>query len=138
MNEKGFSIVELIAVVAIMLILSGTALIAVTKNINNAKEKTYKNFEDNLKGAATNYLTHHTELSAISNLKLYADDLINEGYLTPLRDPGNSGANCYNSNEAKDSYIVVTGKRDTSNSYNLTYTYKICLICSNYKSIGCN
>ena len=66
MNKKGFSLVELLAVIAIMGILSGICILAVTRYISNSKKKTYKNFEENLRGAAVNYLSSHTELSTVS------------------------------------------------------------------------
>lgn len=137
MNNKGFTMVELLAVIALLAILSGTALLAVTRYVSSAQKKTYKNYEANLKGGAVNYLTAHTELSAIENLKIYADDLIKEGYIEKLTDPIDNGKTCNNSNRSKDSYIIVTGKRDTPTSYNLTFTYKVCLICDSYKSSGC-
>ncbi len=137
MNNKGFTMVELLAVIALLSIISGTAILAVTRYVSNAQKKTYKNYESNLKGGAVNYLTAHTELATSTNLKIYANDLLKEGYIDTLTDPINKGKTCNNNNKSKDSYIIVTGKRETPTSYNLTFTYKVCLICDSYKSKGC-
>ena len=141
MNNKGFTMVELLAVVALICVLSGTALLAVTRYVSSAQKKTYKNYESNLKGGAVNYLTTHTELASLSTQKIYATDLIQEGYLEDIEDPVKKGMKCNTSDKTKDSYIIVEAKRknedDNNFDYNLTFTYKVCLICDSYKSSGC-
>lgn len=131
MNNKGFSLVELLAVIAIMGILSGMTILAVDKYTSNAKRKTYKNFEDNLKGAAMNYLSSHTELATVSGGQtLNYDTLVKEQFLVVLKDPSNQSKEC------SMSYVKVTGKRE-NDSYNISFDYKVCLICPGYKSVGC-
>ncbi len=132
MNKKGFSLVELLAVIAIMGILSGICILAVTRYISNSKKKTYKNFEENLRGAAVNYLSSHTELSTVSGgVTLTYSTLVEGQYLEELKDPGNQSKKC------DASYVKVTGTRDSATSYNISFTYKVCLICPSYKSPGC-
>lgn len=141
MNNKGFSMVELLAVIALICVLSGSALLAVTRYTKNAQKKTYKNYEANLKGAAVNYLTTHSELSSIPNQKIYANDLINEGFLETLEDPVKRGRKCNTTDKTKDSYIIVRAERnnnsETDFDYNLAFTYKVCLKCDSYQTKGC-
>lgn len=133
MNNKGFTMVELIAVVALIAILSGVTISAVTRQMEKSKRKTYKTHEENLKRATTNYLSTHTELANSSSLIIKAQDLINEGFLEDLNDPVNKDETCNSK-----SYVIVTAKYDTAESYNINYdSNKICLICNSYKSPGC-
>jgi len=135
MNSKGFTMVELIAVVAIITILSGVTIGAVTRQMEKAKRKTYKTHETNLKRATNNFLSKHTELASGSTLRVSAQDLIKEGFLDDMGDPVNKGETCN-----RDSYVEVTGSYDNSldeHAYNINFDFKICLICKSYKSAGC-
>lgn len=132
MNNKGFTLVEIIAAIAILSILSGTAVLAVTKYTNKAKKEAYKNYEANLKSAATNYLTTHPEFAFDESLTLSAKTLIEEGLLESMTDPINKDSSC-NTN----SYVTILGTYDNDNSYNLTYNYKVCLKCASYTSPAC-
>ena len=132
-NNKGFSLVEVIAVIAILGILSGITIMAVTRLTTSSKKKTYKNFEDNLKKASNNYLIGHNELAEEENLKLDAQTLIDEGFLEAMTDPVNKKGNCN-----KDSYVIITGKRENATDYNISYSYNVCLICPSYTSPKCD
>lgn len=132
-NSKGFTLVEVLAVIAILGILSGITISAVTRLVTSSKKKTYKNFEDNLKKASNNYLIRHNELAEEQNLKLDAQTLIDEGFLENLTDPVNKKEDCN-----KKSYVIVTGKRENDSDYNINYTYDICLMCPSYHSPKCD
>lgn len=127
-NNKAFTLVEMIAVVALISILSGTAIMSVSNIVNKSKKKTYQNFEKNLKVAATNYIGKHPELVATSSQKLSATKLIDEGYLETMVDPANKSSNCN-----KNSYVTVYQKR-ANGAFNIEMSYKICLVCSSYKT----
>lgn len=131
-NNRGFSLVEVIAVIAILGILSGITITAVTRLTTSSRKKTYKNFEDNLKKATNNYLVSHNELAEEENLKLDAQTLIDEGFLEAMVDPIDKKENCN-----KDSYVIVTGKRENNTDYNISYSYDICLVCPSYTSSKC-
>lgn len=129
MNNKAFTMVELLAVVALIGILSGTAVMAVGGYINKAKQKTYENFESNMVTAAKSYLTTHTEIATIGNSTYTSDVLINEGYLEEMTDPVNKSKKCTGT-------VTANGVRE-ANAFNITFTYKACITCSNYKTAGC-
>lgn len=127
-NNKAFTLVEMIAVVALISILSGTAIMSVSNIVNKSKKKTYQNFEKNLKVAATNYIGNHPELVATGSQTLQATQLIDEGYLETMVDPANKSSNC---NE--NSSVTVYQKR-ANGAFNIEMSYKICLVCSSYKT----
>lgn len=55
MNNKGFTLVELIAIVVLLALVMGIGAISVTKIINNAKEKDYQLLVENIKSAVELY-----------------------------------------------------------------------------------
>ena len=161
LNKKGLTLVELMAVIAILGILSGFAIMAVTGYKQKTVNKVYTNFEKQLKEGAINYLTTNTD--KIPNEKdyytIYANELLDNNYLDELVDPVENSKKCTNSEETKDSYIKVFNNQDikndtqemqinedengnmtinTSNISNLDLKYTICLKCSKYQSKGCS
>ena len=54
-NNKGFTLVELIATLVILSLVMGIGAVSVTKIINNSKEKDYKLLLENIKNAAEEY-----------------------------------------------------------------------------------
>ncbi len=84
MNNKGFSMVELLATVAILGILSGLAITAVSRILDKAHEEYYKSEEKNLILAAqTYYNANKTELPKIIGKKSEKTikELKSSGYL---------------------------------------------------------
>lgn len=124
--------VELLAVIIIMGILSTIVVASVTHFLTDSKEKTYKELESNMEVAAQNYfLEHNSEIpTSDKKVKIYLKDLIQEQYSKEIHDPDNQGNTC----NKNTSYVEATN----SNTTNLDLTYKVCLVCSKYKSSGCN
>lgn len=149
MNKKGFTLVELMAVIAIIGILSGIAVGAVSKYQIKARNDTYKNYEDNLKSATKNYLLYNTsEIPASGTYTtVNSDDLIQGNYLDDMVDPVNNKKKC-------SAIIIVTTNSDTktnpdsdtntdnsnitsSNTTNIDLDYEVCLSCEGYTTKGC-
>ncbi|MBP3800377.1 MAG: prepilin-type N-terminal cleavage/methylation domain-containing protein, partial [Bacilli bacterium] len=57
LNKKGITLVELMAAIAIVGILSGIAIMSVTKYQEKTRKDVYKNHETNLKDGVINYFT---------------------------------------------------------------------------------
>ena len=70
MNNKGFTLVEIIAVIAILGILSGIGIMAATKYIDNSRQKVLSSMKESMYNATENMLT---------NPPTY-DELIKVGY----------------------------------------------------------
>lgn len=153
-TNKGFTLVELIAVIAIIGILSGIAVGAVSKYQIKARNETYKNYEDNLNSATKNYLLYNTgEIPGEGLSKdINSDNLIQENYLDEMVDPVNNKKKCRATVKVTNKPPVkVTNKPpdnddnsdddnskiQSSNTTNIDLDFKVCLVCENYKSKGC-
>ena len=134
MNKKGFTLIELMASIALLGVLVTIAVVSFSKYLVKTRDTIYKDYEESLKGATTNYLLDHTGLLPAINdtngSKIIANTLINEGYLESIKDPKNKSLYCND-----NSYVIVTRKNDVD--FNMNLEYYICLVCSKYKSSSC-
>ena len=134
MNKKGFTMIELMAAITLLGIMLTLAVVSVSKYLNKARNTAYKDYEKTLEGAATNYFLDHTgllpEINDASGTKVLATTLINEDYLENMKDPTNKSFNCNN-----NSYVIVTRKNNVG--FNMDLEYRVCLVCSKYKSSIC-
>lgn len=133
-NKKGFTMVELLAVITIIGILSSVAVAGVTQYLNKAKKQDFAVLEKNMKTALDNYFIEHSgDVPAIGGSKqITAQTLMNAGYLDKFDDPDKNGTNC----NLASSYAKVT-RAGASSDFNMTLNYKICVVCSRRKSEGC-
>ena len=121
--KKGFTLVELLAVIMVLAIIMGIAVVVVNNVVESGKKSVY------LRGATENYFINHmSEMPLIgSSKKIEYKTLLEAKETETLKDP--RGGNC------DASYVLATRKPDIGN--NIDIDYKICLICTNYKSSGC-
>ena len=61
-------------------------------------------------------------------------DMFNYFTILSLKINGINKEEC----DYKNSYVETSAKFDTTESFNVTYTYKVCLVCPNFKSSTCN
>ena len=125
-NNKGFSIVELLAVIVIIGILASIGIIAATKYLNNASEKSYNTMMQSMQSATVNYREGRMPLSD-NGCMITSEKLQEANLLETMRDPDIS-----NDETGDDVYcrgdIYVKMKTGTSNQLN-TYLYKVVLTC---------
>lgn len=135
MNNKGLTLIELLAVIVIIGVLSGIAINAITKSITSGHKKGYKNLEQNLRTAAKDYYTVHTDILVPGGdfHMIDAAELHDAGFLDNLNDPIDKKICDYD-----NSYVRTRASYKDDNSYNLTYEYVVCLRCSNYESPTCS
>ena len=153
LNKKGFTLVELLAVVAILGILSGFAIMAVTSYKEKTRRKLYENYEKQMKDSTVNYINAHPDLvpAAGGNINILTDDLISSSFLDPMNDPLDSTLKCsgyikvknisnISSNNSYDpsSGYDENGNIINSNTTNIDLTYKVCLQCKQYNSKTCS
>lgn len=141
-NKDGFTMIELLAVITIIGILSAVAVSSVTQYQEKAKKQDFEMLEKTLKTAADNYLIDHSgEIPSLNNSKvLTASTLLNEGYLSSLKDPDKNGSTC----QLTTSKVTITRKKNNNTSkygdeeeFNADLDYKVCIICSKRKSKTC-
>ncbi len=117
MKQKGFTLVELIAVVAILGLIALVVYPAVGSVIKNAREETYKDQVDVIIKAAKEWsIKNATKLSDDGSIySLKVDTLTDEGYITndEVKDPRDSSKNLEG--------VVEIKYNSATKSYEYTY-----------------
>lgn len=122
MKNKGFTLIELIIVIALVGLISSLAVVSYNGIMESSKEKVFTSYEEKMISATTLYLTDN--LLPYNN-RVLLSDLINNNEIDYFKNPTND-SNCI-----ENSYIEVIINDDD-------YTYSPCLICPNYQSKTCN
>ena len=123
-NNKGFSMVELLAVIVILGILATISIAAIQGIISRAKVKYYKTQENNMVNATRSYLEANKENYPKINgamSYIYLNNLMDNKFIDQVKDYQKK--NCDN----KVSYVQVF-------KYNDDYMYTAYLKCPNYES----
>lgn len=121
MNNKGLTLVELIAVIVIIAILALIIYPQVTKQLSSMKNDTNIIEESSIKEAAKEYLADHVgnELTFTNNKEnVTLETLINDGYLEGSIKNSKTGKNM----DLINSKVVITR---TGSLPNYKYTYQI-------------
>ena len=127
MNRKGFTLVELLAVIVIIGLLSSIAIIAYNSFIDNARDRVYKTYENTMKAEAEMYLIDNPGMVPSVNGQRRIE--IEQLEIDPIQNPDNSNDLCLNS------YVLIKRGANVGINYNLTYD--VCLKCNEYKSAVC-
>lgn len=136
MNKKGFTIVELLAVIAIIGILSTVAVFSYNGIIEKSRRDALKDNEKSMKAAAEDLLVHCASSLTSPNycvsvpdrgesVTINLDTLITGKFINKIVDPSNVSNYCTGD-------VTVTNKSGTT-----TLEYKVCLRCGHYKSSDC-
>ena len=145
-NQKGFTLVEIVAVFTILAIIFGIAVFSIFGYLNKGRTSAYdiaeKSLESSASAAFGDCITG-TENEFCSKYELpkdkydfqlvYLDELIEEEYIEPIKDPEDSSKYC----DMEKSYVYITNRADMETSKNYDLQYKICLVCGDYQSDYC-
>lgn len=131
MNKHGFTLVELLATIVIIGILSTVAVVGTTKYLEYTRNKTYDSYVETLENATKNYLEDNTsEIPEVGSTKVItATTLYDAGYLENIMDPNKKSVSCitYRTQNMPVS-SKVTVKR-ISNENNIDLEYSVWLYC---------
>ena len=118
--KRGFTLIELMAVITILAILSLIIVPIIDKNIKKSKEQMYKIQIENIRLAGMNYYSDNINLKPKNNetTEISLMSLISEDYIGEVKNP--------KTNQAYTENIVV---RVTN--INGKYTYLVCPLESN-------
>ena len=130
MNKKGFTLIEILAVIIIIGIVAIISIPTVSQYIKSAENTTYKSYENSMKEATKNRITKclvDNDSSCVLPEKIdekrivYLSELIDNGFLDEMKSPETKEL-C----EIDVSYVEVkkTGLSD--------YDYVACLYCGDY------
>lgn len=138
MNKRGFTLVELLASIVILGILSTVAVISYRNSISNAEMTVFETYEKSLRSAADEYYMNILKSSNIEEIKkvpknnttstLKISTLINNGYIDYIANPITPEDKC------TDTSIYVTRHDEGSN---ISFEYQVCLLCDDYISEDC-
>jgi len=122
MNNKAFSLIELLIVIVLLALISSIGVISYNSIIDNSKKQVYKSYENTMKSSSEMYfIDNPNEIPLIGNTKIIS---LNELDIEPIVNPDNPNDFCLNSK------VIVTRSDNTDN--NLSLNYKVCLICNDY------
>ena len=119
LNKKGFTLIEILATVAIMGILSGVAIMGVTRYIEKTQREAYEMMQKTVYDAAASYFQKNPSSNSVDT-----QTLLSEGYLETLQDPSNKNETCSGDVEITKTLGLATALD--------SYTYTVKLQCKKY------
>lgn len=128
-NRKGFTLIEILAVIVIIGLLSGIAVGGSTIYIEKTRQKAYDAMEHTLYDSAQNYIIEKGVLVPESTgLTIDSSRLIEYGYIKELQDPASKDDNrqCTGS-------VNVQRRKNTGSKLD-EYTYTVNLRCIDYNN----
>ncbi len=123
MNKNGFTLVELLAAIIIVGLLSTVAVVSYTTILNNAHRKAYETYQDTMHAETITYVANYPDRITWDNNT--ARVLLSNLYIEPINNPKDSNDLC------TGSYVDLT-KTQVGNV--LSVTYNVCLVCNDYNS----
>ena len=123
-NKKGFSVIELLAVIVILGLLIAIAIPVVNKQLNNFRDSYYRKLEASIKSAGQDYVSDKRfakPTKLLHSRVVKVDTLEDEKYIDEVKD---YLGNYCDSSDTSYSYVLIvkTGEK--------TYDYQTCLKCS--------
>lgn len=131
MNKKGFTLTELLAVIAIISLISGIAAISYSLILKNSQNKSFTTYENTMQAEVMEIMLDATldpssEYSIPrpnETLTFSLSNMVTKGQIKEFVNPINKSDNCQ-----ANSYVSVRRIENATSSDALKY--KVCLICS--------
>lgn len=126
MNNKGLTLIELLAVIVVIALVSLIVYPQISKTITDTKTTAFNTQKESIKEAAIEYLADKVGTSNFFELETDTEEIItfktlyDEGYLTGDTNNAKTGKPL---NQEKT--IVTIGRTGSKGSYNYTYTVDI-------------
>ena len=130
MNHKGFSLIEILATISIIGILTGVAIVGYTRYVDSSRKKAYEIMVESARVAMENYTMDNPTVTEAT-----FEELVDAGYLSNPVDPGNKDSYCKGKvvlNENTDPTLNKPANALDKNDYKVSiccnrylYTYEI-------------
>lgn len=132
-NNKGFTLIEILAAITILAIISTISVIAVTRYVEKTKEKSYETMVQSVCDAANNYIINEGLESEVvdagsDGITYDALNLMEDKYLENLMDPNDKERRC----GANVNVKLANGALDDDSISEFSYFVK--LRCKNYST----
>ncbi len=136
-KNRGFTLIEILAAITILAIISTLTVVAVNRYTVKTKKKTYETMEKSLCNAVNNYITNEGLEEDVADYGEYgityeAIDLMNEKYLENLTDPEDKSVVCKANVNVRLSDASLNGSLDSDGL--LEYVYYVKLRCKRYSN----
>ncbi len=126
MKNKGFTLVELLAVIVVLAVILAIAIPSVLNIIEQSRKDVFTKSEDMLANAAKTYLTSNNSLLPTNigeSSVIYLTTLVNEKIIESIKDPRDN-SECNKDNSVVKIYKIGDNK----------YQYDAYLECTNYQT----
>ena len=90
MNKKGFTLVELLATIVLLCLITLIATFTINKTVNDAKKRSHNSQVDTILSGAIAYSNKEEviDLTNIDGYKIYLKDMASKGYIEDsIKDP---------------------------------------------------
>lgn len=130
LNKKGFTMIELLAAVTLLGIISGIAVVSYTRYQKKVRQDAYEAMEKSALSAAQNYIADRGIIipEAPSTRTIDVVTLVDTGFLNKLEDPRTKGDMCHSGSK------VEVSKTKHSGATLEEYTYIVTIKCNGYTS----
>lgn len=132
MNNKGFSMVELLAIITILGLIMGIAIPGYQQYVTKTRNEAYKNLMTTARTAAQNrFVQEGLEFDPGKMCKSYTivEDLYEKGFMDKPSDPASTATNC-------DGTVYIK-EDNTAGLLMENYLIKVDLKCSVYEGSDC-
>ena len=124
MNNKGFSMIELLGVIVIIGLLAGLTIPAVTKYIGKTRNRAYDNIYESAYAAAQEKYMHDLEDAESIEYDI-KEDLYGKGYMDEPLDPANKTL-------CEGKVVITELDNDASSDLEVSeYKFQVSLECTN-------
>lgn len=120
MNQKGYTLIEILGAIAIMGIIGTIVTASVSKYIKSSRVKSFIMMSQSVYEATENCII---EDKCATDTEITTTDLIENGYLKELKNPRAKEKKCTGE-------VTIEDNGENDNTYK-NYTYKVTLTCEN-------
>ena len=118
MNNKGFTLIEILAVIVIVSIISVVGVYAYSRYLDSAREEAYDTMAKSAANAASEYIMDHPEIEEVT-----LEELNEADYLEYPHDPKDEGKACTG---------IVNITNISSDDALDSEEYEVIICCANY------
>ena len=125
MNERGYTLIELLAVIVVLALLSTVAFVSISRVMGTAKERYYISLENNLEAVARDFASDNRNYlpKSIGGIKkIYLGTLKKANYIKDVIDYNKS--DCFDDQTYVQVFKYAKGK----------YSYTTFLVCPTYST----
>ena len=129
MNKKGYTLVELLAVIVIIALIGGIAVISYSSYQKSTAERVFETYMDNMHESMIMYLLNNTALVP-KTTGVKPKVLLKDLPIEQIKNPYNQDDKCLNSGSYVEVEYLASGDLSNSNVGLSGLKYKVCLNCN--------